>query len=259
MSTTIYYFSATGNSLKVTKNLSEQLTDTKIIQISKKSIPTSKDTQSDKIGFVFPVYNFGLPVIVKNFIETLPIGKHTYVFAIATCGGMVGAALNQIKKILNKKDINLASSFCVFMPGSDQLMFPTVSEEEQNKLFNDEEKQISTIALAIKSKQHIKYKSNAIMSSVYNLLYTATFRPKGMGKNFWTDEKCIGCGLCSQVCPANNIVMHDGKPKWEHQCESCLACMQWCPQKSIQYKKTTVKRGRYHNPQINVSELIPNR
>lgn len=59
--------------------------------------------------------------------------------------------------------------------------------------------------------------------------------------------------------PANNIVMHDRKPKWEHQCESCLACMQWCPQKSIQYKKATVKRGRYHNPQINVSELIPNR
>lgn len=169
MSTTIYYFSATGNSLKVTKDLSEQLTDAEIVQISKKSIPTSKDTQSDKIGFVFPVYNLGLPVMVKNFIETLKIDKHTYVFAIATCGGMVGAALDQIKKILNKKDIKLAAPFCVFMPGSDQLMFPTVSEEEQNKLFKDEEKQISTIALAIKSSQHVKYKANAIMSSTNKL------------------------------------------------------------------------------------------
>lgn len=120
MSTTIYYFSATGNSLKVTKDLSEQLTDTEIVQISKKSIPTSKDTQSNK-------------------------------------------------KILNKKDIKLAASFCVFMPGSDQLMFPTVSDEAQNKLFKDEKEQINTIALAIKSNQHVKYKSNAIMSSTNKL------------------------------------------------------------------------------------------
>ncbi len=42
MSTTIYYFSATGNSLKVTKDLSEQLTDTKIIQISKKAFQHQK-------------------------------------------------------------------------------------------------------------------------------------------------------------------------------------------------------------------------
>ncbi|WP_411682802.1 EFR1 family ferrodoxin [Clostridium thailandense] len=256
MNTTIYYFSATGNSLMVAKDLSEQLTDSKIVQISKKNMSIFKDAKSDKIGFVFPVYNFGIPVMVKNFIENLQLSKHTYIFAIATCGGMIGAALDQMKKILNKKDIKLAASFSVFMPGSDQLMFQTISEEEQNKLFKNEKDQVCTIASAIKNVQYVEYKTNAIMSSFYNLLYTATFRPKAMGKNFWTDEKCIGCGLCSKVCPANNIVMYEGKPKWDNQCESCLACMQWCPQKSIQYKKATVKKGRYHHPGIKVNDLI---
>ncbi|MBV7275848.1 EFR1 family ferrodoxin [Clostridium sp. PL3] len=256
MNTTIYYFSATGNSLMVAKDLSEQLTDSKIVQISKKNMSISKDTKSDKIGFVFPVYNFGIPVMVKNFIENLQLSKHTYIFTIATCGGMIGAALDQMKKILNKKGIKLAASFSVFMPGSDQLMFQTVSEEEQNKLFKNEKEQVYTIASAIKNGQYVEYKTNAIMSPVYNLLYTATFRPKAMGKNFWTDEKCIGCGLCSKVCPASNIVMYEGKPKWDNQCESCLACMQWCPQKSIQYKKATVKKGRYHHPDIKVNDLI---
>ena len=58
------------------------------------------------------------------------------------------------------------------------------------------------------------------------------------------------------MCPANNIKMNDGKPEWQHKCEKCVACMQWCPQKSIQYKKVTVKRGRYHHPDVVVKELF---
>ncbi|NRX98609.1 flavodoxin domain-containing protein [Clostridium beijerinckii] len=66
MNTTIYYFSGTGNSLKVANDLSNQLTDSKIVKISKNNMSVFNDTQSDKIGFVFPVYNAGIPVIVKK-------------------------------------------------------------------------------------------------------------------------------------------------------------------------------------------------
>lgn len=255
MNTTIYYFSGTGNSLKVAKDLSEQLEDSKIIQICKNNMSISKDTQSEKIGFVFPVYFSGIPVMLKSFMENLQISKHNYVFAIATCGGAVGTSFNQIKKILEQKDIKLSVSFTVFMPGNDQLVYSPASQEKQDKLFRNEKNQVHEIASAIKSSQQVEYKVNAFMNAFGKLLYT-NFKPKDIDKNFWTDEKCIGCGICSKVCPANNIVIYEGKPKWEHQCESCLACMQWCPQESIQYKKSTVKRGRYHHPDIKVSDLI---
>lgn len=98
MNTTIYYFSGTGNSLKVAKDLSEQLEDSKIVQICKNNMSILKDTQSEKIGFVFPVYFSGIPVMLKSFMENLQVGKHNYVFAIATCGGSVGTSFNQIKK-----------------------------------------------------------------------------------------------------------------------------------------------------------------
>lgn len=259
MTTTIYYFSATGNSLMVAKDLSEQLTDANMVKISKNNLSIVEDTQSDKIGFVFPIYYWGVPVIVKNFIKNLLISKNAYVFAIATYGGMVGTPFSQIKKVLAKKGVKLFASFAVNMPGNCQLMLETASEEEQRKLLKDEKKQIQIIASSIISNQKVEFKTNAIMNSVYNLLYTLTFRPRAVGKNFWTDERCTGCGLCSNVCPASNIVMYDGKPKWNRECESCLACMQWCPQKSIQYKKVTIKRGRYHNPNINVNEIIQKR
>lgn len=256
MNTTIYCFSATGNSLKVAKDLSEQLEDSRIVQISEKNMSIFTDTQSDKIGFIFPTYYFGIPVMVKKFIENLQINKHIYAFAISTCDAMVGTSFNQIKKILDKKDIDLSASFTVFMPDSDLILARPASEEKQTERFKNEREQIYKIASAIKSSQYVEYKVNAIMSAFYELVNTTIFKPKGKDKNFWTDEKCTGCGTCSKVCPANNIIMFEGKPKWEHQCESCLACIQWCPQKSIQYKKVTVKKGRYHQPDIKINDLI---
>ncbi len=255
MNTTIYYFSSTGNSLKAAKDLSEQLESSTIVQISKKNLTSIKDTQSDKIGFIFPVYFYGIPVIVKNFIEKLHINKDTYVFAVATYGRMAGISHKQIEKLLNKKDVNLSASFGIQMPGSYQVMYPPFSEEQQNKLFKNERGQINEIASFIKSKKIVKQKSNFLMDTIGGLL-SATFRPQNKDKNFWTDEKCNGCGTCLKICPANNIVIAKGKPKWQHQCENCLACMQWCPQNSIQYKKSTVKRGRYHHPDIKSNELI---
>lgn len=258
MATTIYYFSGTGNSLKLAKDLNYELKDSKIVQISKKNIPVTNDVQSDKIGFVFPVYFSGIPMMVKDFIEKLHINKNTYVFAVATFGGMTGISLKQIEKILNKKAVNLSAGFGIKMPGNYQVMYPPFSEEQQTKLFKREREQINEITDAIKNNRIVKQKGNVIMDSINGLL-NANFKPQNKDKNFWTDEKCNGCGMCAKICPANNIVMTEGKPKWQHQCESCVACMQWCPQTSIQYKKNTIKRGRYHHPDIKVSELIQNR
>ena len=41
----------------------------------------------ENIGFVFPVYFWGLPRVVKQFIEKLDMLKGTYIFAIANYKG----------------------------------------------------------------------------------------------------------------------------------------------------------------------------
>ncbi len=255
MSTTIYYFSATGNSLKVAKDLSEQVEECRIVRISRDNLSITQDLQSEKIGFIFPIYNFGIPSMVKKFVENLQLKKNTYVFAIATYGGMVGSPFSEIKRALKKKDVNLSAAFTINMPGSDVLLMAPASEEEKSKCFKEEKEHIIKISSIINTRQSCEYKSNAPMDALYKVMYNVSFNPKNMGKNFWTDEKCNGCGICSQACPANNITMKNGKPNWEHQCESCLACIQWCPQNSLQYKKSTVKRGRYHNPDIKLNDF----
>ena len=83
-----------------------------------------------------------------------------------------------------------------------------------------------------------------------------SFKPYELDKNFWTNKRCDGCGICLKVCPVNNIKMNEGKPEWLHKCEQCVACMQWCPQRSIQYNKATTYRERYHHPDVEVKELF---
>lgn len=255
METIIYYFTGTGNSLKVAKDVREHLKEGRLVKICRDNMSMAEENTSDKVGIVYPVYFGGIPLIVKEFLEALKLEKHSYFFAIATYGSGAGASIKQIEEIINKKEVNLSAGFGINMPGNYQVMYPPYPEEKQQKFFKDEKEQIVKIAEMIKNRQTNRMNSNVAAEMFSGLMYKI-FNPKDKDKNFWANGKCNGCATCSKVCPANNIEMSEGIPKWHHKCELCVACMQWCPQQAIQYKKNTVKRGRYHNPDVKVSEII---
>lgn len=256
MKTTIYYFSGTGNSLKVAKDIASQLEDTQLIQICKNNMGINK-IPSGKVGIVFPVYVSGMPILVKEFIKEIQIPKNAYVFTVVTFGLAAGAAISQLENQLAYKDVKLSAAFKMRMPGNYQVMYAPFSEKKQKEYFKNEEEKITQIVKSINNNEIIKFSGvgESIMKIVGGVLYSS-FSPYEKDKNYWTDEKCNGCGICSKVCPVNNIKMMDNIPQWQNNCEQCVACMQWCPQKSIQYKKATIKRGRYHHPDVKVNELF---
>ena len=94
---------------------------------------------------------------------------------------------------------------------------------------------------------------NILFSWIYKMSYRHVSK---MDKSFWADDKCNRCGICSRVCPANNIEMIDEKPAWLHRCEQCFACLQWCPQEAIQYGKRTVKYPRYRHPEVILEDML---
>jgi NAD-dependent dihydropyrimidine dehydrogenase PreA subunit len=48
-------------------------------------------------------------------------------------------------------------------------------------------------------------------------------------------EKCIGCGMCAQVCPHEVFVVSDGKAGIADRdaCMECSACARNCPVEAI--------------------------
>ena len=96
MKTVIYYFSATGNSLQVARDLSLLLDDAIFVPI-----PASVETEllPQNIGIVFPVHLWGVPETVLHFIEQFKrcdTGK--YFFAIATYKSQAGDPIGQLRK-----------------------------------------------------------------------------------------------------------------------------------------------------------------
>lgn len=52
--------------------------------------------------------------------------------------------------------------------------------------------------------------------------------------------------------------MKGNKPVWNknESYQACLACHDWCPNASIQHSSTTSGIIRYHNPNIQVKDII---
>jgi MinD superfamily P-loop ATPase len=68
-------------------------------------------------------------------------------------------------------------------------------------------------------------------------------------KLFYATDDCTSCGLCEKLCNTGNIIV-DKKPSWGSNCTGCLACIHCCPQRAVQYGKSTIKKGRYKNPNV---------
>ena len=62
----IFYFSATGNSQYIAQRLAEVTGET-LVSITECLLP------GERVGFVTPVYFFGLPSIVSEFIRNLDL------------------------------------------------------------------------------------------------------------------------------------------------------------------------------------------
>jgi Flavodoxins len=103
MDSVIYCFSSTGNSLKVAKDLAYNMDNTKLIKICRDSMNESDCRTYKRVGIIFPVYYYGMPVIVREFVENMEFSANSYVYAVATCGGSVGAAIRKLKNILKKR------------------------------------------------------------------------------------------------------------------------------------------------------------
>jgi len=277
MSTEIYYFSGTGNSLYVAKELQKRIPDAIIIPIVSLLNRKVIQTQGKAIGFVFPVHALTIPIAVKKFIKKSDLKASEYIFVIATRYGTIFRGFNKIDQLLKKKNRLLNSHFIINMCNnesrhkdykipteSDILSLEKVVKEKLDSIQNIIINKI--ISRAIDSNYLYGFPYNPILNYLLEklVLWGMTVAEYIGGVNyFYTDTKCNGCGICERVCLSKKIRMKNNKPIWQKNvlCYMCFACLNYCPEKSVQIndipgvKSYTKENGRYSHPYATIKDI----
>ena len=56
-------------------------------------------------------------------------------------------------------------------------------------------------------------------------------------------ERCVGCAICKNACPAQAITMKDRKARVSPgRCIHCYCCHELCPQKAVALKRGVLSR-----------------
>jgi ferredoxin len=271
----IYYFSGTGNSLFVARDIAEK-TNGQLIPMQSVIDKERIEPIAEMVGIVFPVYyatnDCGIPLIVERFVGKLDGIGSKYIFAICTCGNMPGTTIENLRKAIRTRGNELAAGFTMKMANK------RLDVKKQQKMSINQKKKLKAISEFVAERKKGKFETRGTLRKIFltpllfvliKPAFSRRYRklsnsPSNLSfselipladQSFRTSENCNGCGTCSKVCPVNNIEMVDKKPLWQHHCETCLACYSWCPQEAI-YGKIISYNERYHHPEVKLSAII---
>lgn len=269
--TIIYYFSGTGNSLHVARELKRRLPEARLKPILSMLNNDGPVLSADKIGLVFPVYLSSIPGPVRAFIRKCNALPVNYIFAVTTNCGYPGKVDYLAYNMFKSNDLNLnyyASLKMIFntptglMPAifANKKWMEIAGAEKAAEILPEIHKAVDQIAGDVTNGvSNIKpgYKPGLVRRTL--LALTEHISPIDRTKSipFSVDHDCNSCGTCEKVCLSEKITMSGSKPEWaKHtQCHFCYACFNYCPQQAIVVKGYNYKTGRYSHPGISAGDI----
>lgn len=255
MTTIIYYFSATGNSLYAARNLAGALKDVELISIPSALARREFSTDAERIGFIFPLHYGGLPILVEDFVRQLSMPNVKYLFAIATCGvPYLGRPFTDLNEILNGR--RLDAVWFLRLVSNYLMLRDTAADWRIRIRYWFAERKLKKIARAISDGQ--SHETWELRKDWCRRMHDDwESRRSTLDEKFLVDRsKCVKCGLCEKICPVKNISRPDGSPTWNHGCVECLGCLHVCPKRAIDCGSITRGRKRYIHWEIKPRDLI---
>ena len=234
----ILYFSATGNCKYVSSRIASA-TGQEAVSIVDCIRQGEYSFYDDSIGIVSPTYFWGLPSIVKEFLDF-----------ISTYGTTPGASGYAAGQAIHGRTID--AFYSVRMADTWTPVFDLSTPKKAAVFTKTTEAQIYRVIRRISERRTNRHMSPRVpaflVETISQPIYDKSARHTA---HLHVEEKCIGCGLCAKKCPVQAIEMRGNKPVWvKDRCVMCLGCLHRCPKFAIQYGRNTKKHGQYTNPNV---------
>lgn len=249
----ILYFSGTGNSLAIARQLAERLNE----RLMSFAEAIGQDLTNEKrIGLVLPTYWLDAPLAVKALIPRIVFPKDAYTFVVITCGAQTNNAVWTVRRLLKQQGVKVDYCHKIRVPDTSALAF---GRNPNNQVWKFEKfaSRLEMIANDLAAEKH--------------RLHFAGFDPFGwlfnagpLAKKSYrlttpvvNTDKCVGCNTCVRVCPQENIVLSDMKAHIGDNCTLCLGCVHFCPQQAVEVgNRPTQKDYQYHHPQVKLKDML---
>ena len=256
MTTEIFYFSATGNSLYAARVLQTAL-NAQLSSIPEMIRRRQFVSAAQKVGFVFPMHYYGLPMPVEDFVRELKLPDARYIFAVATCGvPWLGCPFADLNELLAEKNLRVSGSWFLRLVSNYLPYRDTAADWRIRIRYWLADRKLSDIADAFANEQP---HTTLELFKTRNRKFHADWerRRETLDERFTCDaNKCVKCGLCERICPVSNITRPDGRPQWQHRCVECLGCLHVCPKRAIDVGEVTRGRKRYINWHVKPKDLL---
>lgn len=283
MTIAIYYYSGTGNSLRVAQELQRRLPEAILTPIVRLLHDDTIKTGADTIGFVFPNFCLTVPIPVHDLLVGADLSSADYVFALCTRGGSQTEAFAYMNQLLNRQGKKLSAQLDLNMPWNHPIgkedLIGLNSEERTRRLESAVESKLDAFSASVVAREeYVPADTGAHHQLSLGMRLFDLLVPKSMNYllheymyqelvRFYSDESCNGCGICEEVCLNGRIQVVDRKPRWNRdiKCYACFACINYCPKGAIQVesrfpvKSYSTANGRYHHKSITHKEIARQR
>jgi len=262
MTSTILYFSATGNTHWAARQLQARLeaAGETAACLPFEQIDTQPLPPGERLLLGFPVYGFRVPALFRRrILDSIDLkGREVYLFAtLAVCAG---DALADFADELRTAGAVVIGARTVKMPGSDAMGFMRPDSAALRKMLDRDFDHLPELDGILRDLQEPQLPparfargSPLRLSSPKRLLFrlarVVMARMEAIAiRRLHADDACTRCGLCARICPAGNITMGSDGPVFGDRCLLCLRCLHHCPAQAVQIASWTRGKFRYPGP-----------
>ncbi len=247
----VFYFTATGNCLYAARQLDKNTMS--IPQVMRSRLRHFSD---DAIGIVYPIFGHRPPELVRRFLREVTLDT-PYLYIIPTYGARHANAVDIVSDICREAGKTPAYIHTLLMVDN---YLPAFDMDEQRAMDKHVDEQLAGIKADIGAGKHyIEPVTDADREAHEQFLaYEKSLPSDTLNGLVYATDRCIGCGVCSRVCPGGCIHMAGGRAVFDYtNCQGCLACAHACTQRAIALRiPERNPNARYRNEHVTVQDII---